>query len=154
MTSFRAYRNLSVKRKLQLIVMLTVGAALTLACTAILAYDQVEYRREMQNDLAIQAEIFAANSTAALSFGDQEAAREILSGLRAKREIVTALIYSADGNPFASYVREPRPAVLTIPLVQPDRVWFEPARLKLFHSVQLDRQTIGTVYIESDLDQL
>ena len=53
--SFAGYRNLSVKRKLQLIVMFTVGAALTLACAAILAYDQVEYRQEMRNDLAIQS---------------------------------------------------------------------------------------------------
>ena len=152
--SFKGYRNLSVKRKLQLIVMFTVGAALALACTAILAYDQVEYRREMRNDLAIQAEIFASNSTAALSFADQKSAQEILSGLKAKREIVTALIYTADGKPFASYVRKPGPATLTIPPVQPDRVWFEEGRLKLFRSIQLDGQAIGTVYIESDLDQL
>ncbi len=36
----QGYRNLQVKRKLQLIIMGTVAVALTLACTAVLAYDQ------------------------------------------------------------------------------------------------------------------
>jgi len=138
---------------------ITVGAALTLACMAILAYDQVEYRREMQNDIVIEAEIFASNSTAALSFGDSKAAQENLAGLRAKRRIVTASIYTADGKPFASYVRDPRPGISPFPALAPppsqsERAWFDPGRLKLYHSIRLDGQRVGTIYIESDLRDL
>jgi two-component system sensor histidine kinase/response regulator len=152
--SFHGYRNLPVKRKLQLIIMFIVGAALTFACGAILVYDQLEYRREMQNDLAIQAEIFASNSTAALSFGDTKTGVELLSGLKAKRHIVMAMISTPDGLPFASYVRDPNPGILVVPPPRPDGAWFEGGRLKLLHAIRLERQIIGTVYIESDLDQL
>jgi len=152
--SFHGYRNLPVKRKLQLIIMFIVGAALTFACAAILAYDQLEYRKEMQNDLTIQAEIFASNSTAALSFGDTKTAVEILSGLKAKRHIVMAVISTPDGLPFASFVRDPNPGIPVVPPTRSDGSWFEGGRLKLLHSIRLERQTIGTVYIESDLEQL
>jgi two-component system sensor histidine kinase/response regulator len=151
---FRAYRNLPVKRKLQLIIMGTVGAALMFACAAILAYDQHEYRREMQDDLAIQGEIFASNSTAALSFGDEKTAREILSGLKAKRHILLALICTPDGTPFAHYYRDPNPGIIAIPPARPDGTWFEGGRLKLFRTIRFDGQIIGIVYLESDLEQL
>ena len=60
------YRNLAVRHKLRLIIMLTVAVALILACTAVVAYDQIVARREMQNDLAALAEIVGSNSTAAV----------------------------------------------------------------------------------------
>src|SRR5208282_6119456 len=87
------YRNLSVKHKLRLIIMFTVGTALVLACAAVVAYDQIVARKDMRNDLAVLAEIVGSNSTAAVTFRDQRAAEELLSGLRAKRHIVAAFIY-------------------------------------------------------------
>src|SRR5580704_15739344 len=92
------YRNLAVRHKLRLIIMLTVGVALVLACAAIVAYDQIVARRDMQNDLAALAEIVGSNSTAAVTFGDQRAAEELLSGLKAKQHIVAAAIYSTVGS--------------------------------------------------------
>ncbi len=149
----RSYRNLQVKRKLQLIIMFTVAAALMLACVAILAYDQYASAQEMQRDLGILAEIFASNSTAALSFGDQEAAAEILSGLKAKPHIITAVIYGPDGNPFATYFRNGTPRTAAPPM-RPDAAWFEIGRFKLFRSILLNRQIIGAVYLESDVGEL
>jgi signal transduction histidine kinase/CheY-like chemotaxis protein len=149
----RSYRNLPVKRKLQLIIMFTVAAALMLACTAILAYGQYSGAQDLRHDLGILAEIFASNSTAALTFGDQKAAAEILSGLRVKSHIVTAVIYGADGTPFATYFRDGTPRT-GAPRMQPDAAWFEIGRLKLFQTIVLNRQTIGAVYIESDVGEL
>ena len=147
------YRNLQIKRKLQLIIMLTVAAALIVACTAILAYDQYSDAQEMQRDLGILGEILASNSTAALSFGDQAAATEILSGLKAKPHIIRAEIYSVDGNPFASYFRSDIPRT-SAPPMQSDSAQFTVGRLKLFRTIVLDRQNIGAVYLESDVTEL
>ncbi len=153
MTLGHSYKNLPVKRKLQLIISFTVAAALALACTAVLAYDQYSGRQEMQRDVGILAEIFASNSTAALTFGDQRAAEEILSGLKAKPHVVTAVIYGTDGLPFATYFREGTlPAAA--PSVRADSAWFESQRLKLFRTIALNRQAIGAVYIESDLSEM
>src|ERR1700733_4771126 len=101
------YRDLPIRYKLKLIVMLTVGAALSVACGAVLVYDYYNLRDSLRRDLGVLAEMTGDNSTAALSFGDGKTAGELLSGLRAKRSIVRAAIYSADGQLFAGYRRDP-----------------------------------------------
>ena len=149
-----AYRNLSIQEKLRLIIMSTVGLALTLACAVFLTYDQLAFRDSMKADLDILADIFGSNSTAALSFGDRKDAGAILAGLKAKRSITRADFYSADGKPFAEYVRDPESSS-AIPRVRADNSWFEGNRLKLFKHIALnDHQRIGAIYLESDLAAL
>src|SRR5580704_19335016 len=99
------YRNLPIRHKLRLIIMSAVASALLFASAAVLAYDQLAIRSEMRNDLSVLAEIFGVNSTAALSFCDQQAAEELLGGLRAKPHVVEAFIYDAKGKLFATYRR-------------------------------------------------
>src|ERR1700678_3035279 len=106
MSYSRRYRDLPIRHKLRLIVMLTVGAALTIACGAILVSHYYMQRDSLRRDLSVLADITGDNSTAALSFGDRKTAEELLSGLRAKRSIATAAIYSADGTVFANYRRD------------------------------------------------
>ena len=83
------YRNLAVKHKLRLIILFAVVAALIPASIAVVTYDQIAARREMRSDLDVLAEIVGSNSTAAITFGDRRAAEELLSGLKAKKHIVT-----------------------------------------------------------------
>ncbi len=148
------YRNLPVKYKLRLIIMLTVGLTLVLACAAFIVSDQIAYRSEMRNSLGILAEIFGSNNTATLTFGDNKAAEDLLAGLRAKRAIVAAFLYSADGQLFAGYRRGTDPNEPQAPGVRAEGSWFESGRLKVFKSVNLNGQRIGTVYLESDLGEL
>jgi two-component system, sensor histidine kinase and response regulator len=147
------YRKLPIKYKLRMVIMFTVIAALILACTAVLVYDQLAARDSMLNDLGVLADIFSSNSTAALSFKDLPAANELLSTLVVKHHIVTAIIYSADGKPFASYHRAREP-IRTPVLFQRNGSRIKSERLVVFRSIELDGQNIGTVYIESDLKEL
>src|SRR5580692_12399849 len=100
------YRNLAVKHKLRLIILFAVVAALVPACIAVVTFDQIAARRDMRNDLDVLAEMVGSNSTAAVTFGDKRAAEELLSGLKAKKHIVAAVIFSQDGQPFARYRRQ------------------------------------------------
>jgi signal transduction histidine kinase/DNA-binding response OmpR family regulator len=146
--------NLSLKRKLQLIIMATVGAALVVACATFLVYDLIAFKRSMQRDLETLAEILGSNSTAALTFGDQSAARELLSGLKAKQHILTAGIYSADGQPFTFYRRAGLSPEFVAPPAEPDGSRFTSDRLILFHRIVLYDQAVGTIYLESDLEEI
>jgi two-component system, sensor histidine kinase and response regulator len=145
------YRDLPIRHKLRLIVMLTVGAALMVACGAILVYHYYTLRDSLRRDLSVLAEITGDNSTAALSFGDRKTAEELLSGLRAKRSVTTAAIYSADGNVFAGYTRDP--GVDSPPRFQLNKegASFEKNRLRIFQRIFLQHQLIGGIYLESDL---
>jgi hypothetical protein len=62
--------------------------------------------------------------TAALTFQDRAAAQELLCGLKANRLVFMAVVYSKDGEVFASYFRDPSRRVV-IPPMRPDAVRFE-----------------------------
>ncbi len=145
------HRDLPIRHKLRLIVMLTVGAALTIACAAILMSYYYMQRDSLRRDLTVLAEITGDNSTAALSFGDRKTAQELVSGLRAKRSIATAALYAADGRILASYRRDPDAAIPPSFELKADRWWFDNNRLRIFQGILLERQLIGGIYLESDL---
>ena len=144
-------RDLPIRRKLQVIIMITAGAALLLASAAILSYDYFVFREALQSDLSVLADIVGANSTAALSFGDERAANELLAGLRAKPSIESAYLYSSDGKVFARYDRGRAPKLAAPFGLKSERIWFAGNRLMLYKRIALDGQTIGSIYLESDL---
>jgi len=153
MTLRAHYRNMPVKHKLHVIIMSTVSAALLLASAAVIAYDQVETRKSMREDLRVTAVTIASNSAAAVTFSDQRAARELLNSLAANTHVTSAAIYSEDGTVFASYRRNTASGT-SIPAVRRDGIWFDRDRLVAFCGITLDQQRVGTFYMESDLTQL
>src|SRR6266851_2814670 len=148
------YRNLPIRQKLRLIIMATAATALILACAALLVFDQIALRNSLLASTAVTAEMIGSNSTGALSFGDQKAASELLSTLRAQRSMVAAALYSADGQLFAFYYRDGAHQDSPVPRLRDDGSWFENNRLKLFRRVVLAQQIIGAVYLESDLAEI
>jgi signal transduction histidine kinase/CheY-like chemotaxis protein len=149
-----SYRHLSIQRKLQVTTLVAVAVALLLSCVAFVSYDLVVFRHSLVRDLETLAEIVGTNSTAALSFGDQNAAEELLSALRAKPHIKAALIYSSDGKIFADYRRAGEPRDSAVPRLHADGAQFQPERLILFHPIKLGGRPIGALYLESDLAEM
>jgi signal transduction histidine kinase/CheY-like chemotaxis protein len=148
------YRDLPIRYKLQLIIMLAVGAAGTAACLAILVYHYYALRDSLRRDLSVLAEITGDNSTAALSFGDRQTAEELLAGLRAKHSIVAAAIYSGNGKEFASYQRDPASAPAPGFHITRVPAMFGNHRLYIFQRILLQHQYIGAIYLESDLSEV
>jgi signal transduction histidine kinase/CheY-like chemotaxis protein len=152
------FRKLSVKRKLQAIIMSTVIAALLLSCGALLASQAVGLRSSVEANLRSLARMLAENSTAALSFEDHPAARELLKSLNAQPAVRAAAIYSADGKRFARYVRQGNGNGAGDDVVPPSagavRSVFENGHLIVVQSVVLGGQVLGSVYLLSDLTEM
>ncbi|HLG97564.1 MAG TPA: response regulator [Bryobacteraceae bacterium] len=149
----RLFRRFSITKKLHAIVMLSVGAALLLAYSAIAAYEFASQRARLAVEMWTQAEMIADNSTAALSFDDRESATELLRGLNAQSSIVAARVSSNGGKVLASYVR--RGAAPVWATEAGDRAnAFTRGRLITIHPVILAGQTIGRVYLETDLQDM
>lgn len=70
---------------------------------AYMANDNITMRQSIYDDLSGTAAVLSANSSAAISFLDVDAATETLSAVRAKPWVVAAFIYLPDGNVFAGY---------------------------------------------------
>src|ERR1700676_5532787 len=102
----RSYLNLSIRQKLNGIVMVTSAVALLVASVAFTLYDRSTFLRAKTQDLSTAARMVGSNSTAALSFGDAKSAREVLSALQAKQNVIHACIYDKDGRVFAKYSRD------------------------------------------------
>ena len=148
------FRNISIARKLTLVIMLTSGVALLLACSAFLAHDLVTLRHTTVRNLSMLAEMIGVNSKAPIIFGDRGAAEETLAVLRAERHIVAACIYTADGEVFAYYPRGGADRGLLPAKPGKKGYSFEGDRLVMFQPVILDSEPIGTVYIQSDMREV
>src|SRR5437660_946580 len=146
--------NLSIKRKLILMTMLTSSIALLLSWASFLIYDLISSRSLLTQDLATQAEIIGYNSAAAMAFRDQTAATATLSALTAKADIVGAVLYSPNGKMFARYFRREE----ILPDVQPTcsqkkSYRFEGQYLEVCHEVTLNGDRVGTLFLMSDMRQ-
>jgi two-component system, sensor histidine kinase and response regulator len=148
------HRNLSIRRKLTAIVLVTCGVSILIACTMLAAYDVAAFRREIAVDLISTAGITGSNTTAALSFGDAAAARETLNSLAAQNHIVTAAVYAANGSLFAKYARPGADWRLVPPSPRPDGITFSFHDVVVAQPIRLNGERIGTIYLQSDLDQL
>jgi len=147
-------QNLSIKRKLTLITMLTSSMALILSSAGFLIYDLVSFRHLLTQDLMTQAEIIGYNSAGAMEFKDEPAATATLAALTAKEDIVTAVLYRPDGKIFAYYFR----GSATLPAYLPSRLQgkgyrFEGGYLEVFHDVTLNGEHVGTLFLQSDMRQ-
>src|SRR5256885_300582 len=147
-------QNLSIKRKLTLITMLTSSAALVLSALSFLIYDLVSFRHLLIQDLMTQAEIIGYNSAGAMEFKDVPAATATLSALTAKEDIVTAVLYGRETQAFAHYSRANRP----IPILLAENAHgkgyrFEGGYLQVFHDVTLNGEHLGTLVLQSDMRQ-
>ncbi|MEW5979527.1 MAG: response regulator [Acidobacteriota bacterium] len=147
-------RDLSIRRKLTMIVMLVSSVALLVACTIFMAYDRISFRAAMARDLSIQAAIVGFNCTGALTFNDARAASEVLSALSARPNVRAACVYDRSGNLFATFHRDETSTRFTPPAVRGDSSEFTDSSLNVFQAILFDGERIGAVYIESDLAEL
>jgi len=73
-----AFRDRSIRPKLQLMVMITVATALAIACGAFLAYEVIVFRNSTRIALATLVEVVEANCATSLQLGDAKPAQKIL----------------------------------------------------------------------------
>jgi diguanylate cyclase (GGDEF)-like protein/PAS domain S-box-containing protein len=148
------FQHWSIRHKLTaLFVAMACITALTVVGPMI-TFDLMGLRRAMARDLATLADVLARNSTAALIFHDERAARDVLQALHAEPSVSAACIYRSDGEPFAAYVRGGDESKFVAPTPEPQASRFESGKLLQFREIVLDGEAVGTIYLESDLRRL
>src|SRR6267378_3114872 len=143
-----------LRGKLLFIVMLTCGSALVFAGATFSIHEIGEVRQSKLGEMTLAASLIGANSTAALSFRDAQAAAETLETLKTDRHIIAARIYDAQGTPFATWLR-PGIHDFDVPaLAEPDAGSFAGGVLRLSSGIYQDGRLVGSVFLERDLDEL
>jgi signal transduction histidine kinase len=143
-------KDIPIQRKLMTVILLTSGTVLLLTCAAYFAYEFFTYRQTTVNHLSTLGEIIATNSTAALAFDSQEEGAEILTALKAERNIVAACLYDENGVLFSYYPSTIKDNVLP-KKPEPDGYRFEGSHLVGFHPIVQGTKRLGTLYLKSDM---
>ncbi|TAK07919.1 MAG: PAS domain S-box protein, partial [Candidatus Manganitrophaceae bacterium] len=150
----RKFQDRSIKAKLMLLTVLTSGIVLLLAGAASITYHVIKVRQNLTYNLSTLAAVIGTNSTAALTFNDPKAGEETLAALAAYPHVMTAAIYTKEGRVFATYVGKGTQEGFLPPPVQESVSRFERNSLILFRPIDLGDERVGTVYIQSDLEDL
>lgn len=141
----------SIGQKLQAIVMIAATVPLLLVSLVLTLYDHDSFLQAKTEDLLASAQMVGSNSTAALSSGDSEAAREILGALRAKPHVMNACIYDKNGAVFAKYTRDTSNSVFSPPTRLELGTTVQINHVSIFHPIVYKGEAVGTIFIESDL---
>lgn len=147
-------RNLPIKRKLVLIAMSTSLIGLLVAGLAFSLYDRYRVKRDLLQDISVQAMLIADRSTAALLFDDARLAEENLAALRVKPAVKSASILNEKGSVFASYKASNLYPSSTAPIEKAPWHKFEDDKLLVLEPVLLEGKQIGSVFICAGLEQL
>ncbi|HEV2314243.1 MAG TPA: PAS domain S-box protein [Candidatus Acidoferrales bacterium] len=149
-----ASKHQSIRGKLTRIILISCGLAVVSACAIFATYDIRTVRQSRLRTVATLAEITGTNSEAALTFSDEQAAKEILRSLRADKQVTHAALYMPNGKVLAVYSRDLSIDVFTPPPIEADGARFSVGKIVALHTVELDGKPAGTIYLESDLSTI
>ncbi len=149
-------RNWSIKTKLILLAVVSVGVALAVSSAGLSLNEIYTMRAVKMEALQTQAGMLAFNSTGVLSFRDIPAARQLLSSLQAQPTVEFACLYDANDQVLAAY-----PAQMdTAPLPKARPIYgcrfTGRGRVEVFRGVVDHGERVGTLYIRAntaDLDR-
>src|SRR3954463_13113076 len=139
-------RNLPLRQRIVVIIMIISAAALALFGGVLLTYDFITERRDLLNSSTTLSRVIADNIAAAVAFNDPDAAVDTLSSLRAEPVVVAACVYTPQGL-FAGYVgpgQESCPA-------EPDTNLRTDQSVHIESPIDLNGQQLGVVHLRGTL---
>lgn len=148
------FRDASVKLKLIYIAFFATGAALLFALMMSLVLQWLLVRAELVETVGSQSRIIATNSTSALEFNDPKAATQTLGAMAAIEDTEFAVIYGANGKPFATYARRGAEAPPESYVGNGERHSFSAKHLDVFYPITFEGERIATLYVRSSLSSL
>lgn len=132
-------------------MLLTSSVVLFMTSTAYFIYEYISFKKSLIYQTTVLGQMVAANTTAALAFGNGPDAEEVLSTLKVNPNILSAVLYDADDSAFATY-----PENLQVGIhknVKPARGFsFAEGKLEGVIPVILEGKQVGTLYLASNMD--
>ena len=144
-------RNLTIRRKLIAVTMITSTAAVLLGGMIFIVFSSYMHRQGSIHDLTSLAAVAGRSCQGALVFDIPRDAKKILAALTERPSVVHACVYDADGKVFALRQYGDDGGEFVAPPVGARAYEFTGGHLEVFHPVVVDGERIGTVYLRDDL---
>jgi signal transduction histidine kinase/DNA-binding response OmpR family regulator len=142
----RHLRDLPVRWKLKLIMLLPCSVVLLMAGIVLVVLGQLSVQEAQQHDLRRVAQILALELRTTVILGDRAGAREVLADLASQTAAVSADVIGRDGQVFASFVRDGAASVEPVAGGEL-RGW----GVSVSEPIVLDGDVLGSVRLESGL---
>jgi PAS domain S-box-containing protein len=149
-----SFKNLSITRKLKLIVMLTCMTAIVGGSIVRMGLTYVNYCRDLVGDLTGLAAMIGQNTSVALAFNIPEDGEKALSSLSQKKSIRYAGLFDASGKLFASYSKGARKNLPIPKALAMGGYQYDSHFLHLVFPVMVRGQQIGTLYLLDDVSSV
>lgn len=148
------FANLSVRRKLMILITATSGASLILLCAAMVIFDVAELRQSLENELRNMAALTAYHLGTPLLEKNPGEAAEVLGMLSVNPRIVAACVYDENRRIFQRYFRDR--GVQDLPEVAPhdETAYMAEGYLNVFYPVRHRDHHLGTVYLRSEMHEI
>ena len=147
----RYIRNLSINRKLLLILTFSSMSSLLFAGVLLIMLEISEFQKNTQDDLSALARIVGNRSTAALMFGDKDLANENLAVFDNLPDVQLVCLYDEKDTVFAQLQKQISKTPSCPLSVKSEISLFEKDHLHIVEPIIVDGAELGAVYIYADL---
>jgi len=137
----------SIKHKLQIIILATASIVLVTSMLLLMLLDISTAKKESEVRISSLAKVIGANSKAAITFLDRQAATEVLTTLKTQKDIIKAQLIIPNGNVFSQYASSLQTQNENHQL----RLFFNKSVI-VTETIKMQGETIGTVLIEGDMN--
>ena len=148
-----AARAASLRWKLVAIILSVTSFGLLIMGIGLLINNHQYFKQSLLRDMAIMAEVIGNNSKAALAFGDDKEAAEILAALRADPHVIAGALYDAKGDLFARYWRRDLAGTLPRAITSGDYADIDVQQASVLRTIRLNDEAIGRILLRSDTRQ-
>ena len=156
----QTFLHLSLAHKLTAIGVIAATGSLVFTSIVLAAFDVSSEKARLVRDIATITDVAGINSTAAVSFSDAKAAADTLAALHVNTHVESAAILLPNGRVLARFDRDAQhPTVLRTQeegAIGSANQWsrLTGRSLELTRPIVLGGEVIGTIYVESDLQEL
>jgi signal transduction histidine kinase len=152
--SLQEIQNLSLSRKITIIIILTTTLAIILSSCAFLWLAWYSLRDSAKSDAIGLAGAIGNSSTAALLFDDSKSASEIISAFSSDPRVLQAALYDKKDSILAVYRKDFEAEGDWPAKAQPESAYFEKNTLVIFRPIIMDKERIGCLYLQISLESL
>ncbi len=146
--------DVTIKQKLMLIIMAISTTSLLLASLLFTLFQAGEIRRSLVEELTTLANVIGNNTQASLAFNDPVDAKQVLADLRNNAAIMNAIIYTDNGELFATYKNQTARNVSYPVAPEEYHYEFKDRQLSLSQIIEDSNGKLGSIYLEANLDGL
>jgi signal transduction histidine kinase/ActR/RegA family two-component response regulator len=148
-------RQLSIKKKLTVVIMTVTAVALLFVSIGFVAYELITVQQRMRHDLSAQSRMIAALAAPALNKGNASDAEKILATLAEHEHIMSAAIYR-ENKLFARYPADAKGATFPPAPGSGDYSLFDfkAGNLVFFHGLEATAGHSAAIYLKSDLGEI